>query len=98
MIMTCEHLIKLEQELYDRGIAVTYRGQAWSDNCREWVYFDCYLNIPMIRKRLLLDACVSDHEHLGTHDGCEAGFVCTIHHDAIMGVHEKDSYGRTEIR
>jgi len=95
--MVCEHLVMLERELLGRGIAVTSRGRAWSDNCREWVYFDCYLNIPMIRKRIPFDACVKDHEHLGTHDGSEAGLVCSVHHDAVMGVHKNDSVGRTEI-
>ncbi len=96
--MVCEHLIKLEQELIERGIAVISRGQAWTDNCREWVYFDCYLNIPVIRKKIIFDSCVMDHEHLGSHDGSEAGLVCSVHHDAIMGVHKKDSAGRIEFR
>lgn len=34
-------------ELLDRGIAITYRGEAWSDNCREWAYFDCYIRSSM---------------------------------------------------
>ena len=42
-----------------------------------------------IRERIELAPCVKDHEHLGTHDGQEAGFVCEACHDAIMGVHEQ---------
>lgn len=92
--MTCEHLIALEKELIRKEIKETYRGQAWSDNCREWVYFDSYLDTESIRKRLMLDDCVENHEHLGTHDGQESGFVCKMHNDAIMGVHKKFSQNK----
>jgi len=37
--------------------------------------------------------CVHDHDHLGTHDGQESGFVCTACDDAIMGVHERYAAG-----
>jgi hypothetical protein len=30
---------------------------------------------------------VVEHEHRGTHDGQEAGFVCSEHQDGVMGVH-----------
>ena len=36
--MTCEHLIELERAIIAAGIRETSRGQAWSRNCREWVY------------------------------------------------------------
>lgn len=83
--MTCEHLQPLEQELIARGVRETFRGQAWSDNCREWVYFDCFLDLAAIRSRMAMAPCVKDHEHRGTHDGSEQGFVCADCHDAIMG-------------
>jgi hypothetical protein len=85
--MTCEHLRELEQALLDAGIAETYRGQAWSDNCREWVYFDCILDLRSLRKRFRLGEIVKDHDHRGTHDGCERGFYCSQCHDGIMGCH-----------
>lgn len=85
--MICEHLAPVEAELKARGVRVTFRGQAWSDNCREWVYFDCVLERETLRRRFALPACVVDHDHLGTHDGQECGLVCTEHHDAIMGRH-----------
>ena len=28
---------------------VTYRGKAWSDNCREWVYFNCFIDTAAVR-------------------------------------------------
>jgi hypothetical protein len=86
--MLCEHLRSLERELIDAGIRETFRGQAWSSNCREWVYFDCWLDRASIRKRLDFASVVKDHEHRGTHDGQESGFVCAACNDAIMGLLE----------
>ena len=42
--MTCEHLRQLENEMIAAGVRQTCRGQAWTGNCREWVYSDCYLD------------------------------------------------------
>ncbi len=89
--MVCEHLRDLENELISSNIRETYRGQAWSRNCREWVYFDVYLDLEKLRKRFRLDKCVKDHEHFGTHDGQESGFICEIHNDAVMGIHKRSS-------
>jgi hypothetical protein len=86
--MVCEHLSPLEKALIDRGIGVTFRGQAWSMNCREWVYFDCFLDIRKIRRHISLPEFVHDHSHRGTHDGQELGLVCTVCHDGIMGSYE----------
>jgi hypothetical protein len=83
--MTCEHLRLLEDAIIAAGIPETFRGQAWSDNCREWVYFDCFIDIEAVRKRFSLAACVHDHIHRGTHDGQERGLECTECHDGIMG-------------
>ncbi len=83
--MTCEHLKALEQAILARGIRETSRGQAWSKNCREWVYFDCWLDTAALRKAFALPACVEEHVHRGTHDGQERGLVCSSCHDAVMG-------------
>lgn len=83
--MVCEHLHQLEEELLQSGVRETFRGQAWSHNCREWVYFHCVLDLKALRERLQFDTCVQDHEHRGTHDGSETGFVCAQCKDAIMG-------------
>ena len=85
LTMTCEHLRAVEQALLGQGFRETFRGQAWSSACREWVYFDCFLDLPAIRDRHALDACVIDHAHRGTHDGEERGLVCQTCQDAIMG-------------
>ena len=49
--MVCEHLRQLEDELIAAGVREKFRGRAWSRNCREWVYFDCYLDRDSIRQR-----------------------------------------------
>lgn len=85
--MTCEHLRDLESALLARRFRETFRGQPWSRNCREWVYFDCHLALDAVRKAFALDERVKDHVHRGTHDGAEAGFVCQEHWDAIVGLH-----------
>jgi hypothetical protein len=86
--MVCEHLSALEDALVADGVAVTFRGQSWSMNCREWVYVDCYLDVPAIRRRFEVAPCVADHAHRGTHDGQERGLVCTACRDAVVGAYE----------
>lgn len=87
--MTCKHLHQLEDELLTKNIRETYRGQPWSKNCREWVYFDCvFTNLEKTIDRLGLDRrCVKIHSLLGTHEGQEHGLLCQQCHDAIMGLH-----------
>lgn len=94
--MVCEHLSELEQEISKAGIEETYRGQPWSKNCREWVYFRCVLNKTMLLERFRLPSFVRDHEHRGTHDGQESGFVCSLCNDAIMGLVSKDGVNQVE--
>ena len=92
--MVCEHLEALEEALVRSGHAVTYRGQTWTRNCREWVYFDCILSLEDIRATLTLDPCVQDHVHRGTHEGSEQGFVCRQDWDAVMGAHPESGIPR----
>ena len=86
--MTCEHLRDLENAMIAAGLKETFRGQAWSKNCREWVYFDCFIDAAAVRQKFTLAPCVNDHAHRGTHDGQERGFVCSACWDAVMGVYE----------
>lgn len=83
--MVCEHLLVLENELAALGIKETFRGQAWSTNCREWVYYDVVLNVDSLRERLQLRPTVTVHENLDERSGLEKGFVCSSCKDAIMG-------------
>ena len=84
--MICEHLRPIEKLILEKQIPETYRGQVWSNNCREWVYYDCCIDAISLSQRLHLAECVEIHKHLGTHDGNEYGFYCNVHHDGIMGV------------
>ncbi len=86
--MTCEHLRQLEDAMIAAGIRETYRGQPWTNNCREWVYFDCFIDTDAVRQSFTFTSCVSEHAHRGTHDGQERGFECSECHDGIMGVYE----------
>jgi hypothetical protein len=92
--MLCEHLLNLEAAISASGAKETYRGQAWSDNCRLWVYFDCYLDNSAIRRQFELPAFVVDHINDDSHSGRESGLVCSVCHDAIVGVHPEDAAGR----
>ncbi len=85
--MTCKHLRDLEQALLDAGIAETCRGAVWTTNCREWVYFDCILDLASLRDKFCLPEIVKDRDLLGTHEGCERGFYCSQCHDGVMGCH-----------
>ena len=83
--MVCSHLHKLEEELIASGVAENYRGQAWSENCREWVYFDVVLDIESLMERFDFGPNVGVHQNLDPKSGTERGFVCNKCHDAIMG-------------
>lgn len=86
--MVCKHLQHIEQAMLAAGMRETYRGKAWSGNCREWVYFDCYLDVDAVRARFTLPDCVVVHKHRGTHDGEEQGLECSLCHDGVMGRYE----------
>jgi hypothetical protein len=88
--MVCTHLAALEQALIASGTLETYRGQAWSHNCREWVYFAVVLDIPALQQRFAFASCVQIHENADPRSGLERGFVCTACQDAVMGMVEGD--------
>jgi hypothetical protein len=81
----CAHLLPVEAALKLAGAKELSRGQAWSKNCREWVYVDLHLDTAAILKEFELPAVIEEHVHRGTHDGSERGIICTEHQDAIMG-------------
>lgn len=88
--MVCEHLAELEKALLASNVAVTFRGEAWSKNCREWVYFDVVLDVAALQKRFSFPACVSVHENKDPKSGLERVFVCDACHDAVMGLVQSD--------
>lgn len=83
--MTCKHLRRLEEELLAARIKETYRGTPWTDNCREWVYFDVVLDTDAIKTRMEFAPCVTVHENLDPRSGTECGFYCSECKDAIIG-------------
>ncbi len=83
--MVCSHLVALENALLAARVAETARGQLWSKNCREWVYFDAVLDVAALQQRFAFDDCVQVHENLDPRSGTERGFECTACHDAVMG-------------
>jgi hypothetical protein len=83
----CEHLKPLENYLVELGISETFRGQAWSKDCREWVYFDCILKTDSLKYKFKLPPFIIIHENLDNKSGMEQGLVCTECKDAIMGLH-----------
>jgi hypothetical protein len=88
--MVCQHLAELERQLLAAGVDVTFRGKAWTQNCREWAYFNCWLDRRSIRARLKLDPCVVDHDNDDLRSGRESGLVCSVCHDGVIGVHADD--------
>ena len=83
--MVCEHLSWLERALIHAGFQETYRGQAWSHNCREWVYYPVCLDIDRLRAEHDFAPSLETHENLDPKSGTERGLVCRACHDAIMG-------------
>lgn len=69
----CEHLQKAEDYLLSQGFIITWRGQPWSDNCREWVYFDSILATEELKTKLPPDACIETHEYYDMKAGPEPG-------------------------
>lgn len=97
----CDHLRSIEDHIKSKGFQETFRGKAWSGNCRTWVYFEVVLDCEALIKRFGFLECVKVHEHIGTHSGTEMGLVCEIHQDGIMGLHPKffyESAGKQWIR
>src|SRR5690349_15636934 len=93
----CEHLWPLEKYLKDKNIPETFRGQAWSDNCREWIYFDCVLKTESLKTKLNLPEFIITHENADMKSGTELGLVCNVCKDGIMGIHPNDSSATNKL-
>ena len=93
----CKHLAELENELKSKGIKETYRGQPWSDNCREWVYYDCVLDVEKIKSRYNFAPCVTISRNDDQRSGRELGFYCEQCYDAVMGLHPEDGKGKVYV-
>lgn len=94
VISVCEHLEKLSEYLKARGIQETHWGQVWTKNCREWVYYDCVLDIEKLATKLCLEPCVRGFSNDDPKSGRESGFYCETCKDAIVGIHLDDGMGK----
>jgi hypothetical protein len=56
-----------------------------------WVYFDRVLDLDELQTHFPPASCVVRHSHRGTHEGSETGLVCREHHDAVMGLYDKNA-------
>ena len=88
----CIHLKPLEDYLKTKGIAEIYRGQVWSKNCREWIYYDAVLDPKSLKAKFHFDDTILIHDYEDIKVGSELGLICTICNDGIMGAHPKSHY------
>ncbi len=88
----CIHLKPLEDYLMVENILEVYRGQVWTKNCREWIYYDAVLNPKKIKEKFHFDDTIIIHDYKDNKVGSELGLVCTLCNDAIMGTHPNSSY------
>ena len=85
----CEHLQPVTDYLKKESIPVTYRGQPWSKNCREWVYYDCVLKPEELKAKFGLERMVVVHDYEDVKVGSELGLVCNECWDGVIGIHPK---------
>ena len=89
--MVCRHLEPIEKTLQALHVEETFRGDAWSKNCREWVYFRCILDLEKARRAFEMDPCVENHDLVDARLGSELGLYCRNCHDGVMGLNPKGS-------
>jgi hypothetical protein len=93
----CEHLRPVEDHLKALNCAITFAGQAWSANCRHWIYYQVRLDCEALKNRFNLPEFVEIHSNDDPRSGREKGLVCSQDHDAIIGRHPEDAKGATPI-
>ncbi|HZE97147.1 MAG TPA: hypothetical protein VE981_08970 [Planctomycetota bacterium] len=93
----CEHFRALEDELVAQQRNITFAGQAWSANCRHWIYFDAVLDCEALKKRLNLGETVTVHSNDDPRSGREKGLVCNACRAAVVGIHPEDARGKAAI-
>jgi hypothetical protein len=93
----CEHLKPLEEYIKAKNIQETFSGKAWRENCNEWIYYDCVLDIDSLKTKLQLDDCVEIHDYIDIKVANELGFYCTKCKDGIMGFNTKSHLTTNKI-
>lgn len=95
--LSCPHLRPLEKALQDAGIPETWRGKAWTNNVREWVYFECYLDIEAIQQQFALPDCITTYQNDDIRTGMEAGLTCETCQDGVIGIHPDHRKGHRQF-
>lgn len=90
----CIHLKPLQDYLIGLSIAETYRGQVWSENCREWIYYDAVLKPKELIQRFHFDDTIKIFDYQDIKVGSELGLECSVCHDGIMGPHPGSPYAK----
>ena len=93
-LLQCTHLQPVQQYLSSLHIKITYRGQPWGNNCRDWIYYDCIVSAKRLIERLKLDTCVEVHDYQDIKVGSEMGLYCRQCQDAILGPHPNSVYAK----
>lgn len=94
----CQHLKKAEEYIRASGVKEYWRGQPWTDNCREWIYFDALFDPADLKEKLQLDACVGVHDYFDPKAGSEFGLFCRVCKDGVMGLHPQSGAAGNEIK
>ena len=94
----CAHLKPVEDYLLSKGYKEIYRGQVWSNNCREWIYFNTVLQPKELINQFKLESFIIIHDYEDIKVGAELGLECTICKDAIMGYHPNSAYSKEKYQ
>jgi hypothetical protein len=66
----------LDNYVRNKNVKELFRGNAWSKNCREWVYYDCVLNVKKLKEKFSFNNCVIIREYNDIKVANELGFFC----------------------
>ncbi len=86
----CIHLQKAEDYIKASGLRESWPGQAWSLNCREWIYFNCSFSPAKLIEKPGPEDCVTIHDYYDIKVGAELGLFCESCKDGIMSIHARD--------
>ncbi|MBN1998586.1 hypothetical protein JW935_13590 [candidate division KSB1 bacterium] len=89
--MVCHHLYEFENHILELNVEETARGKLWTKMQGEWVYFRCYIDKESVMEKIRHSEFLQWSEHLGTHEGSEAGIICIKCQCGVMGLHPKDT-------
>ena len=94
----CKHLIEIDNYIRNMGIEELFRGKAWSENCNEWVYYNCIIDIKKLKEKFILNNCVTIHEYNDSKVANELGFICNNCKDGIMGFSPNNEHSKNKMK